>query len=71
MRFSIAAIVATLSLGTQVFAAPAFSSEKSVVKRDTSSAITAIAGAIFKLQTDVKADLQAITSAVVANHCPL
>jgi len=70
MRFSITAIIATLSLGTQVFAAPAPSSNTTLEKRDASSAITVISGAIGKLQTDVKADLQAIAAAVVADQSP-
>jgi len=70
MKFSVTAIIATLSLGTQVFAAPASTSGKSLVKRDASSAIAVISGAIDTLQTAVLADLQAIATAVVSDPSP-
>jgi len=69
MQFSATAIIAALSVGTQVFAAPAGSSiETSLVTRAGSDPITIITGAINTLQGDVKVDLQDIATAVAAKE---
>jgi len=63
MRFTVATIIASLSVGTSVFATPIISSPL-VVRNDPASCVTTITGAVATLNVDVNVDLNTTVSAV-------